>query len=171
MRRPDNEDGEDEEGEETTQSSTHNLEATFDAVRRSAAIESGSTTASETEGSDDEDEGEGTWAEPLHTKGLYKVAKEHHPDEHAGMLKALRLKKMAERHMQNEANETSDKKRNKKARASMLDATMQYKKKQLKVLRQAWNSEVAQKAQRGKRDPKPVVLSKPKAKQVLPQLH
>ena len=169
MRRPEKEAGEDEDGKE---SSPHtNLEATFDAARRSAAIESGSTTASETEGSDDEDEGEGTWAEPLHTKGLYKHAKEHHPDEHAGMLKALRLKKRAERQVQNVANETSDKRRNKKARASMLDATMQYKKKQLKVLRQAWYTEVAQKAQRGKRDPKPVVLSKTKAKQVLPQLH
>ena len=169
MRRPDKKDGEDEDGEE---SSTHtNLEATFDAARRSAAIESGSTTASETEGSDDEDEGEGTWAEPLHTKGLYKVAKEHHPDEHAGMLKALRLKKRAERQVQNVANETQDKKRNKKANTALLHATMQYSKIRLQVLRQAWYTEVAQKSPRGKRDPKPVVLSKTKAKQVLPQLH
>ena len=168
MRRPEEKAGENEDGED---SSTHNLEATFDAVGRSAAIESGSTTDSETESSVFEDKGEGTWADRKHTHRLYAVSKEHHFDEYEGMLKALRLKKRAERQVQNVANETSDKKRNKKARAAMLDATMQYKKKQLKVLRQAWYSEVAQKAQRGKRDPKPVVLSKTKAKQVLPQLH
>ena len=168
MRRPDKKDGEDEDGEE---SSTHNLEATFDAVRRSAAIESGSTTDSESEGSDFEDKGEGTWADPKHTHRLYAAAKEHHFDEHDGMLKALRLRKRAKRKVQNVANETTDKRRNKQARAAKLDSTMLFKKKQSKVLRLAWNSEVAQKAQRGKRGPKPVVLPKPKAKQVLPQLH
>ena len=169
MRRQEEKAGGDEDGEEGT---THNLQATFDAVGRSAAIESGSTTDSETESSVFEDKGEGTWADRKHTHRLYAVSKEHHFDEYEGMLKALRLKKRAERHMQNEANETSDKRRNKKARAALLDSTMQFKKKQSKVLRLAWNSEVAQKAQRGKRGPKPVVLPKPsKVKQVLPQLH
>ena len=168
MRRPEEKAGENEDGED---SSTHNLEATFDAVGRSAAIESGSTTDSETESSVFEDKGEGTWADRKHTHRLYAVSKEHHFDEYEGMLKALRLKKRAERQVQNVANETQDKKRNKKANTAMLHATMQYRKTRLKVLRQAWYTEVAQKAQRGKRDPKPVVLSKPKAKQVLPQLH
>ena len=57
---PEKEAGEDEEGEETTQSSTHDLEATFEAVQRGGAIESGSTTGSESDASDDEDTGEGT---------------------------------------------------------------------------------------------------------------
>ena len=159
MRRQEEKAGGDEDGEEGT---THNLQATFDAAGRS---ESGSTTGSETESSVFEDKGEGTWADRKHTHRLYAVSKEHHFDEHEGMLKALRLKKRAERHMQNVANETSDKKRNKKARAALLDSTMQFKKKQSKVLRLSWNSEMAQKAQRGKgknRGPKPVLLPKPK---------
>ena len=168
MRRPEEKAGENEDGED---SSTHNLEATFDAVGRSAAIESGSTTDSETESSVFEDKGEGTWADRKHTHRLYAVSKEHHPDEHEGMLKELRLKKRAERQVQNVANETQDKKRNKKANTALLHATMQYSKIRLQVLRQAWYTEVAQKSPRGKRDPKPVVLSKTKAKQVLPQLH
>ena len=168
MRRPEEKAGENEDGED---SSTHNLEATFDAVGRSAAIESGSTTDSETESSVFEDKGEGTWADRKHTHRLYAVSKEHHFDEYEGMLKALRLKKRAERQVQNVANETQDKKRNKKANTALLHATMQYSKSRLQVLRQAWYTEVAQKSPRGKRDPKPVVLSKTKAKQVLPQLH
>ena len=168
MRRQEEKAGGDEDGEEGT---THNLQATFDAVGRSEDIESGSTTGSETESSVFEDKGEGTWADRKHTHRLYAVSKEHHPDEHEGMLKELRLKKRAERQVQNVANETQDKKRNKKANTAMLHATMQYRKSRLKVLRQAWYTEVAQKSPRGKRDPKPVVLSKTKAKQVLPQLH
>ena len=87
------------------------------------------------------------------------------------MMKELRLRQRAERKVKNVANETTDKRRNRQAKAALLDSTMQFKKKQSKILRLAWNSEVAQKAQRGKRGPKPVVLPKPKAKQVLPQLH
>ena len=171
MRRQEEKAGGDEDGEEGT---THNLQATFDAAGRS---ESGSTTGSETESSVCEDKGEGTWADRKHTHRLYAVSKEHHFDEYEGMLKALRLKKRAERHMQNEANESSDKRRHKKARAALLDLTMQFKKKESKVLRLAWKvlhseEELAQMAQLGKkRGPKPVVLPKPKAKQVLPQLH
>ena len=174
MRRPDKEDGEDEKGEETTQSSTHNLEATFDAVQRGGAIESGSTTGSESEGSDDEDKGEGTWADPKHTQRLYAFAQEHHIEEHDEMMKALRLRLKAERKVKNVANETTDKKRNRQAKQALLDSAMLFTKKQSKVLRLSWNSEMAQKAQRGKkknRGPKPVLLPKPKAKQVLPQLH
>ena len=172
MRRPDKEAGEDEEGEETTQSSTHDLEATFEAVQRGGAIESGSTTGSESEGSDDEDKGEGTWADPKHTQRLYAFAQEHHIEEHDEMIKALRVRQKAERKVRNVANETADKRRNRQAKHALLDSTMLFNKKQSKVLRLSWNSEMAQKAQRGKkRGPKPVVLPKPKAKQVLPQLH
>ena len=89
------------------------------------------------------------------------------------MMKALRLRQKAERKVKNVANETTDKKRNRQAKQALLDSTMLFTKKQSKVLRLSWNSEMAQKAQRGKgkRGPKPVVLPKPKAKQVLPQLH
>ena len=89
------------------------------------------------------------------------------------MIKALRVRQKAERKVRNVANETADKRRNRQTKHALLESTMLFNKKQSKVLRLSWNSEMAQKAQRGKgkRGPKPVLLPKPKAKQVLPQLH
>ena len=90
------------------------------------------------------------------------------------MEQAFRARQKAERKVKNVANEApTDKKRNKSAKQLLLEVTMQFNKKKSKVLRLSWNSEMAQKAQRGKkRGPKPVVHPKQaKVKQALPQLH